>query len=123
MAKLSAELRNRAQKDLKAGMTPTAAAAKYGITPSAATYLRQQATGNNPGVAAFEAEFSKVQRDRLERLLLAGESINDLARDYETSKGVLVAYCNKHGISITGGVVKLSKTKKIKVGRKTHKKK
>jgi transposase len=126
MAKLSAELRARAQKELLAGVKPSEVAKKFDITPSACSYLKQQATGSNPGVAVFEAEFSTEQRARLERLLLAGESINDLAKDYETSKAILIAYCNKNKISITGGVVKLPKTKKIKVlsnGRKTGNKK
>jgi transposase len=117
MAKLSAELRSRAQKELLAGIKPSEVAKKFNISPSACSYLKQQATGSNPGVAAFEAEFSKEQRNRLERLLLAGESINDLAKDYETSKAVLVAYCNKHKLLLTGGVIKLpaSQSKKIKV--------
>lgn len=126
MAKLSADLRARAQKELAAGIKPSEVAKKFNITPSACSYLKQQATGSNPGVATFEAEFSTEQRARLERLLLAGESINDLAKDYETSKAVLIAYCNKNKISITGGVAKLPKTKKIKVlsnGRKARKKK
>lgn len=126
MAKLSADLRARAQKELAAGVKLSVVAAKFGITPSACSYLKQQATGSNPGVVTFQAEFSTEQRARLERLLLAGESINDLAKDYETSKAVLIAYCNKNKISITGGVAKLPKTKKIKVlsnSRKARKKK
>ncbi len=113
MAKLSADLRARAQKELAAGIKPSEVAKKFNITPSACNYLKKQATGSNPGVATFEAEFSAEQRARFERLLAAGESINNLARDYETPKAVLVAYCNKRGICTTGR--KLLKTKKIKV--------
>ena len=84
--KLSAELRARAQKELASGSKPSDVAKKFNITPSACSYLKQQALGTAPGVAEFELEFNKDQRDRFERLLKAGESLNDLAKDYEVSK-------------------------------------
>lgn len=115
MAKLSADLRARAIKELIAGIKPSVVAAKFGITSSACSYLKSQGTGNSPGVEAFEQEFSLEQKARFKRLLQAGESVAQLSKDYETSITVLKSYCNKHGISITGGVIKLPKTKKIKV--------
>jgi hypothetical protein len=115
MAKLSAELRTRAQKELQSGVKASVVAAKFGISASACTYLKSQATGATPAVAVFEEEFNSEQLARFKRLLLAGESINDLAKDYETPKSVLVAYCNKNGLPATGAVVKLPKTKKIKI--------
>lgn len=113
--KLSAELRARAQKELASGSKPSDVAKKFGITPSACSYLKQQAMGTSPGVADFEVEFNQDQRNRFERLLKAGESINDLAKDYEVSKATLTAYCNKYKIPLNGGFVKLPKTKKIKI--------
>lgn len=114
MTKLSADLRNRAKKELANGAKLSDVAKKFGITPSAASYLKNQATGCNPGVETFEKEFNKQQRDRFERLLLAGESLMDLAKDYETSKAVLQSYMAKHGLK-PGLNVKVGKTKKIKI--------
>ena len=98
MAKLTAELRARAMAELRAGVKPALVATKFGISASACSYLKSQATGSNPAVTEFETEFSTAQRARLERLYKAGESILALAADYEVSGSVLKSYFNKQGI-------------------------
>ena len=115
MAKLSAELRLRAQKELQSGVKASEVAAKFGISASACSYLKSQATGKTPGVAAFEEEFSVYQLERLKRLITAGASYKEIADDYEVPRSVIVSYCNKAGISVGGGVVKLPSRKKIKI--------
>ena len=117
MAKLSAVLRARAQNELRSGVKLSEVAAKFGITPSAASYLKKQATGVTPEVEALETEFSKYQLDRIKRLVTAGTSYKEIAEDYEVSKTTIVAYCNKLGI--TGGV---KTTKKIKITPRGNKK-
>jgi hypothetical protein len=112
MAKLTAALRARAQNELRAGSKLSEVAVKFGITPSAASYLKAQATGITPEVAALETEFSKYQLERLKRLVTAGTSYKEIAEDYEVSKPTIVAYCNKLGITVGGGV---KPTKKIKI--------
>lgn len=116
MAKLSAELRLRAQKELQSGVKASEVAVKFGISASACSYLKAQATGKNPGVVVFEEEFSSYQRQRFADLLNSGNcTLNELAADYETPKSVLVAYCNKMDLNVKGGIAVVKKTKKIKI--------
>jgi transposase len=114
MPKLNSDVRKRAQNELRNGAKPSEVAAKYGISNSACSYLKAQATGTNPGVSVFESEFNKEQRDRFALLLAGGESINDLAKDYETSAAVLKSYIAKYNLP-TGVIAKLPTRKKIKV--------
>jgi AraC-like DNA-binding protein len=123
MGKLSADLRSRAQKELQSGVKASAVAAKFGISASACSYLKSQATGKNPGVAVFEEEFNSGQLERFARLLSGGETLAQLSKDYETSIAVLKSYCAKHSLSTTGGVIKLPKTKKIRVTQRGSNKK
>jgi uncharacterized protein YjcR len=101
MAKLSKFNRTKAQKDLLNGMKISQVAKKYGITPSACHYLKQQAEGSSPGVEVFENEFNAQQRARFKHLLAKGCTLTQLANDYETPRSVLKAYCNKYKLSYT----------------------
>ena len=117
MAKLSAELRARAMNELRAGVKPALVATKFGISASACSYLKAQATGSSPAVTEFETEFNSAQRARLERLYKAGDSISALAADYEVAGSVLKSYFNKQGIK-PDPVVKVPTKKLITVKKR-----
>ena len=105
MAKLSAELRARATKELQAGVPVSQVCEKFGITPSAASYLKNKASGTLPEVVEFEQNFSKYQLDRLKRMVQAGTKITEVAADYEVSRKVVESYCSKNSIKAATGPV------------------
>lgn len=119
MAKLSAELRARATKELQSGVSTSQVCEKFGITPSAASYLKNKATGSLPEVVEFEANFSKYQLDRLKRMVQAGTKITEVAQDYEVSRRVIESYCAKNNIRpATGPVINMKMLRVKKTSKK-----
>jgi transposase len=115
--KLTKELRIRAIKELQAGSKPKDVATKFGITASAATYLKNKGEGKSPLVDEMVENFGTYQLDRLKRLVQAGTKLTEIAADYEISKTTLEIYCTRFNIKPAVGKtisMKMLRTKKAK---------
>ena len=92
MAKLSANIRALAIKDIKAGMSTPELATKYQVSSSAVAYLRQKAAGLTPQLLEFKERIGAYAHERILRLFKQGDTPQELAKDYECSTRTMVDY-------------------------------
>jgi uncharacterized protein (DUF433 family) len=92
MAKLSANIRALAIKDIKAGMSTPELVTKYQVSHSAISYLRQKAAGSTPKLLEFKERIGTYSEERILRLFKQGDTPQELAKDYECSTKLMVDY-------------------------------
>jgi len=95
MAKMTQNHRDLALQAIRNGASTTELTAKFGITPSAVSYLRKMSAGETPLLLAFKSELGAYCPERISRLYRRGVPVAQIAADYETSPSVMKAYLNE----------------------------
>jgi hypothetical protein len=96
MPKLNAQCRATAIKMLREGATNQEISAKYGVSSSAAAYLKKVATGTTPQLTKFIESLGAYCPERILRLAKNyGVLPKELAEDYETTTPIMKSYLEK----------------------------